>query len=188
MTTSYQNSYPGQLNISAAEDAEETVDYEYQYQQKRARRQQLLVVATLLLVTYLAVGGGTASSGLRMNPTALRQDIGDVPKPDYNGEGRYDWQKCKESKDPDCWKEEGKRVGSYWESFRDRIKGFFQRLFGKKTVEETEAPAPEPEAPEPEAPAEEPLPEPEGPPGAEPPVPKHKHVTAAPVEPDDSSS
>ena len=65
-------------------------------------------------------------------------------KPDYNGEGKYDWQKCQDSSDPDCWKNEGERVGSYWDnfgqrtgaywtSFGDAIKNFF--TFGSKAKE-----------------------------------------------------
>jgi hypothetical protein len=53
------------------------------------------------------------------------------PKPEppaISDQGTYDWQKCKESKDPDCWKNEGKRVDSYWTSFgktmHDYWKGF----------------------------------------------------------------
>lgn len=48
-----------------------------------------------------------------------------APKPDYNGEGRYDWQKCKASNDPNCWKNEGERVGGYWENFGQRMKSYW---------------------------------------------------------------
>jgi hypothetical protein len=52
----------------------------------------------------------------------------DQPQPDYNGEGRYDWQKCKTSNDPDCWKNEGERVGGYWHNFGLRMKTFWMNF------------------------------------------------------------
>jgi hypothetical protein len=51
-----------------------------------------------------------------------------MPRPDFNGEGRYDWQKCKASNDPDCWKNEGERVGSYWHNFGLSVKTFWINL------------------------------------------------------------
>ena len=81
----------------------------------------------------------------------------DVPEPDWKGEGRYDWQKCKDSSDSDCWKQEGERVHSYWKDFGTKMKNAWKSfrehvhdLFaGKKqdeepaVVEEAEEPAPE---------------------------------------------
>lgn len=45
-------------------------------------------------------------------------------------QGTYDWQKCKESKDPNCWKTEGKRVDSYWTGFGKAMHNYWKG-FGK---------------------------------------------------------
>jgi hypothetical protein len=81
----------------------------------------------------------TAAAQADVNPAANQ------PQPDYNGEGRYDWQKCKASNDPDCWKNEGERVGSYWENFGQRMKTFWMNFrqtmhdffVGKKATDDT---------------------------------------------------
>lgn len=72
----------------------------------------------------------------------------DQPQPDYNGEGRYNWQKCKDSDDPNCWKNEGERVGGYWKNFGQRMKtywmGFRQKmhdLFAGKDVDANDSDA-----------------------------------------------
>jgi hypothetical protein len=169
MTTSYQNSYPGHLNISLADDdAVETIDYEYQQQNCRNRRQPLLlVVASLLFVAFLVFGGNNNNnkpSLLRVDPTALTLDLsgggGDVVP-----------------------KEEGNRVGSYWEEdFGDGVKRFFKKLFGPKTEDETETTPPV------ETPAEAPV-EPEVPVEPEAPVKKrHKKVTTELLPADEESS
>lgn len=45
-----------------------------------------------------AAQADASSEGSIIDPAA------DQPQPDYNGEGRYNWQKCKDSNDPNCWK------------------------------------------------------------------------------------
>mmetsp|Transcript_21311 Transcript_21311/g.43776 ORF Transcript_21311/g.43776 Transcript_21311/m.43776 type:complete len:165 (-) Transcript_21311:2166-2660(-) len=56
----------------------------------------------------------------------------DAPKPDLDkGAGGYDWQKCKDSDDPDCWKNEGERVHSYWHDFGQKMKSFWSN-FGER--------------------------------------------------------
>jgi len=73
------------------------------------------------------------TSSLRMSADAKPPvDTSGEPQPDYNGEGRYDWQKCKESNDPDCWKNEGERVDSYWHNFGLRMKTFWMNF--RKTI------------------------------------------------------
>jgi len=91
--------------------------------------------------------------------------------PDWNDEkGRYDWQKCKDSKDPNCWKEEGERVHGFWSDFNNRMKNWWHGLFGgggdaaakekddsgkDDSSTETETVVDEPESTGPESPAEE---------------------------------
>jgi hypothetical protein len=53
-------------------------------------------------------------------PPALLQD--EYYKVENTDEGRYDWQKFQEIKDPNCWKEEGDRVSSFWFIFCAKVK------------------------------------------------------------------
>ena len=89
-----------------------------------------------------AAQADASSEGSITDPAA------DQPQPDYNGEGRYNWQKCKDSNDPNCWKNEGERVGGYWKNFGQRMKmywmGFRQKmhdLFAGKDVHADDADA-----------------------------------------------
>ena len=179
MTSSYQHSYPGLLNITTAGDiSDANLFYETWEQGRRNRRyNSLLLVGAMMVLSYLALTSGGASSSttstnMRGSPTAMEllssfhtsSSPEDAPTPDYSGEGRYDWQKCKDSKDPDCWKDEGVRVHSYWRDFWQGFREKMHNLFsGKKqedepeevTEEDAEPAEPEPDA-EPDAePAEE---------------------------------
>ena len=167
--TSYQNSLPGQLYhdegmrvIHQGTNASATGN-------RRIFRSVATVgVAFLLFVAFLGRvpdnGNTVRAGGFERNEAALLQqqqpasstlalaevasgkapvDTSDMPQPDYNGEGRYDWQKCKDSNDPDCWKNEGERVGGYWHNFGQRTKTFWMNFrkrihnfFGGKNKDE----------------------------------------------------
>ena len=137
-TSSYQNSAPAELvTLEPIED----------YDSKRKGRRFVLILGVAMALFVALVGSSSSSSdhgSLRAGnevamlqqqhsssaslADAARADVNpaaDQPQPDYNGEGRYDWQKCKASNDPDCWKNEGERVGSYWENFGQRMKAFW---------------------------------------------------------------
>ena len=47
-------------------------------------------------------------------------------------DNRYDWQKCKQASDPNCWEEEGERVRAFWENSGTKIKTFWSN-FGQRT-------------------------------------------------------
>lgn len=66
----------------------------------RAAAPELAVDATRLIGAPWEGGGNAA-----------------VPDDSDSNEGRYDWQKCKNSSDPDCWSEEATRVSDYWKHF-----------------------------------------------------------------------
>ena len=82
-----------------------------------------------LLGSPLAVEGKSHTSGKTAKPEGPPNPE-DAPQPDLD-KGRYDWQKCKESDDPDCWKKEGDRVDSYWHDFRQKMKTFWSN-FGRR--------------------------------------------------------
>ena len=145
--SSYQNASP----IAASEE-DETPFHNGPWQQdvRTRRRNSLLLVGLLFLVGYLAVTAGYDQNSSSLRGAPLEEDdimiewLGsshsknstthhhsdtedepsppDAPTPDWNGEGRYDWQKCQSSDDPDCWKNEGKRVHSYWKDFGQKMK------------------------------------------------------------------
>lgn len=99
-------------------------------------------VALFFFVNAYSVGGGSKNAMLRggsseisllqlpladaASPSDMQQQ--QQPEADYNGEGRYDWQKCKASNDPDCWKNEGERVGGYWHNFGLRMQTFWKNF------------------------------------------------------------
>jgi hypothetical protein len=134
--TSYQNSVPGSQS-----DSKQASPEIGKHQQGRSGIQfgAAVGLALLLFVALLNASSTSGYSGamrgsqlqeatLLQQPAAVGKppiDTSDEPNPDYNGEGRYDWQKCKQSNDPDCWKNEGTRVGSYWQDFGLRMKTFW---------------------------------------------------------------
>jgi hypothetical protein len=138
MTNSYQNSVPGEISSNRA--SAELANWEsIHHRSKRIGRVMLTVgVALLLFVVYVGSFRGITATTLRGgDQVAMLQmsvvgtdnsDYKNMPEPDYNGEGRYDWQKCQASNDPDCWKKEGERVGGYWHNFGLRMKTFWQNF------------------------------------------------------------
>jgi hypothetical protein len=139
---SYQNSIPGQLSGEGTDLI--TID-EYVGTKRSSSGRIVRAVMTLgaVLLVFAAVMGSypiksNALRGGELNEVALLQQSAsstmmssdvvnpaDMPQPDYNGEGKYDWEKCMSSKDPDCWKQEGERVGSFWQNFGLRMKTFW---------------------------------------------------------------
>ncbi|KAG7360150.1 hypothetical protein IV203_035249 [Nitzschia inconspicua] len=147
MTSSYQNSVPGELtaSVSAVTEPGTTTawtpieGHENGRMGGRTSRFLLAMGVTLFLfVVYTGLLPHNVSS-LRGSEVSLLQQPpladaapADMPEPDYNGEGRYDWQKCKASNDPDCWKNEGDRVGGYWHNFGLRMMSFWENF--RKTI------------------------------------------------------
>ena len=136
--TSYQHSLPGQqLNIEMA-SADEN-DPLYSNEQPRpafhTKRRLMAVMAfgiVMLFATMTLNSHGNA-------PTTALLEADSMPDAN-NPEGQYDWKKCKESNDPDCWKKEGERVGGFWHNFGLKWKAFWGSLFGKKTKSTDQAP------------------------------------------------
>jgi hypothetical protein len=143
---SYQNSIPGSQS-----DNKQAAPESGKNQHGRSIVRLGAAVGLALLFVVALLNGSSASGysgsmrGSQLQEAALLQqpakvvsadagDTSDKPKPDYNGEGRYDWQKCEQSDDQDCWKNEGTRVGSYWQNFGLRMKTFWtnfgQRMHG----------------------------------------------------------
>jgi hypothetical protein len=144
MTNSYQNSVPGQISsertaVQLAEPTSwETIQDQGDHSKRIGRLMLTVGVALLLFVVWVGSFHGTAATTLRGgDEVAVLQrydasldniDNKNMPQPDYNGEGRYDWQKCQDSSDPECWKKEGERVGGYWHNFGLRMKTFWQNF------------------------------------------------------------
>mmetsp|Transcript_21309 Transcript_21309/g.43767 ORF Transcript_21309/g.43767 Transcript_21309/m.43767 type:complete len:162 (-) Transcript_21309:541-1026(-) len=92
--------------------------------------------AAALLGSPLAVEGKSHGSGAATIPgdeggSPNPEDAPQPPQPDLD-KGRYDWQKCMDSDDPDCWENEGERVHSYWHDFRKKVKAFW-KTFGRRS-------------------------------------------------------
>lgn len=141
-SSSYQNSIPGQLSATVSAETEPTtwgvIDDHENLRSKSGRMGRFVLtmaVALLLFVAYMGLlpENGAALRGSSSNSEAALLPLADaapadMPQPDYNGEGRYDWQKCKASNDPDCWKNEGERVGGYWHNFGLRMQTFWSNF------------------------------------------------------------
>jgi len=146
--SSYQNA---ELSPSAGHYLNDDVSVDVDGMNRRRNRtlRSLASVGVLFLMAIASVSFATTSSSY--NQTAmLRGSSGaevslsysskndkapweggeNAPQADWSGEGRYDWQKCQKSNDPDCWANEGKRVGSYWQNFGLRMKAFW-KSFGE---------------------------------------------------------
>ena len=143
MIGSYQNSAPGQLHDNGVESGAATENQTFHAATSRQRFfRSVVLVATVFLLAMAFMGSPINESGAirgssqqvsllqSAEASAHPPKTKDMPKPDYDGEGRYDWQKCKASNDPDCWKNEGDRVGSYWSNFRLRMKTFWMNFRG----------------------------------------------------------
>jgi len=130
-SSSYQHSRPAVWNL---EDTTPVV-----VERSHARR-PLISWKMAVLLGCLFVGAlGVLNQGSETPPSYLMAaNLAESAK-----EGEYDWQKCKDSDDPDCWKKEGERVGGYWENFGKKMRsfwsGFGQRMhdmWSHKTTEE----------------------------------------------------
>jgi hypothetical protein len=138
--TSYQHSHPGNLQIDLASADENDPLYASSTTGSRRLSKSMRLVAILVLgLAAILVLAGMNNPEADSQMTLLQSSDKDTSgMPDYNSkEGQYDWQKCKESNDPDCWKNEGKRVGGFWKNFGQRMKSFWQNLFGKKEEDTT---------------------------------------------------
>jgi hypothetical protein len=145
--SSYQHSFPGQhLNVDLASADENDPLYSSESRRPATWKNKRVVAITILGVLLMAFVALVSPSH---QATALMESDASGP-PDYNSkEGQYDWQKCKESNDPDCWKKEGERVGHWWEGFGQKMKSWWSNLFGgggkgkseKTTTSTTEEPA-----------------------------------------------
>lgn len=140
--TSYQHSHPGNLQIDWASADENDPLYANSTitasSRRLSKRTRLVAIMVLGLAAVLVLAGMHNSSPISDSQMTLVQSSDNEKMPNYNSkEGQYDWQKCKESNDPDCWKNEGKRVGGFWKNFRQRMKSFWKNLFGKKETENT---------------------------------------------------
>ena len=69
--------------------------------------------------------------------TALEAHISIPPEPKQphytkaKKEAPYNWQKCKDSNDTDCWKQEGERVHTVWKNFGQKMKTYWTN-FGQR--------------------------------------------------------
>lgn len=92
-------------------------------------------MAAVALAVMLVLAASVMSND---SPNASLLEADSMPDPS-DKQGQYDWKKCKESGDPNCWKEEGERVGNWWHNFGQRMKSHWANLFGKKdnVAEET---------------------------------------------------
>jgi len=140
MTSSFQHSHPGHhlhVEMASADENDPLFAWKERRRHPAFNKKRLMAVMAfgVVLVVAAVIMGGSSS------PALLEADS----MPDSsNPEGQYDWKKCKESNDPDCWKKEGERVGGFWKDFRMKMKGWWANLFGKKDeTTATEAPVKE---------------------------------------------
>lgn len=178
MTSSYQHSVPGQhdLDLASADENDplfaNQVTNQRHYIAKNKRLVGVLILGVVMVLALVNSGSNTPSS------TSLLQSDS---MPDYNDkQGQYDWQKCKESNDPDCWKNEGKRVGNWWSNFGQRMKAWWSGLFGKKESGEEPTAAPKEKAKKSKPKPTEAPPPPPPPPPKEPKAPPPPPATEAP--------
>lgn len=125
---SYQHSDPGRhLHVDVTPEENDSLHYNRRHSMKK----RLMAVMVLGVVLVFAA--------VNMNDTTSTTLVEADSMPDYNNpEGQYDWKKCKESNDPDCWKKEGERVGGFWKNFGHRMKSWWKNLFGGNKEDATE--------------------------------------------------
>ncbi|CAB9502476.1 expressed unknown protein [Seminavis robusta] len=156
-TNSYQHSHPGENGIKVTMEAEDidhrfnhrgcprillvamtlmaaviywmaVVDYASTFPQKQ-QKQQLVDLDSLTMSHHNDNRDNSSHQTEKNNWYDYRQQSDNGNVPDWNDEkGRYNWQKCLESDDPDCWEDEGDRVHNFWQDFGLRMKTYWQNF------------------------------------------------------------
>lgn len=142
---SYQHTYADPIQVHLHADEETTlVEGGRRPRSTLALKLGAAVMLAIFLLAVVTSSGGEGAGSLRAAGMVAKADGPAKPEYDYkkdlsSKEGEYDWQKCKESTDPDCWKNEGKRVGSFWKSFGEKMHSFWESMaFWKKAKAEEE--------------------------------------------------
>ena len=141
---SYQHSYP-HVDTTWADDDESPPP-----RRRPSWKLKLAVVMVLGVLFVAALAAFDRSDSIPEQPLLMKATKTKEPeqpstqpmepeRPQSTSEGDYDWKKCKESSDPNCWKNEGERVGGYWQNFGQKMKAwgqamhsFWANLFKKK--------------------------------------------------------